>query len=488
VVVFIHMRLTSLHESRTEEAAIALLRASIAGTEYEGRVYLAGGYVRDEILGHASSDLDLVVNLPEGGLRFAAFLSTRLGLHPPIVFPRFGTARLTLQGVMHAGVNLSSVDIEAVAPRSEQYPDSGSRNPEIAAGSLEQDVERRDFTVNSLLKNVSTGEILDLTGRGIQDIKDGVLRTPMDPDQIFSDDPLRMLRAVRFAAKYGWQLAPGLLEAIRKNAARLEIISKERVRDELEKMLVSQNPKMAIQLLMDTGLIEYVHPKLAASMRAMVGMGQNSHHHLDVYNHVLEVLSNASPGVVERLSALLHDIAKPQTRTPHESKPGEYRFLGHEDEGAEVAREIMADLKFPGDVIEKVVVAVSTHMGMKDPEGASNAAIRRWARKLGDNLDIALDLMRADALGHDPAHRDPNDPGKAQYLKQRIATIGADQPKAQVQQKVVTGHDLQRIYGLKPGPGFKKYLEFVQGLVDEDPEITQEAACGALESEFGLKR
>ncbi len=479
-----------LHEGRTETTAVGLIKSLIAGSEFERKVYLAGGYVRDEVFGKDPKDIDVVVDMPNGGVKFAEYLARRLGIYKqdsnPVIFHRFGTAKTTLHGVHHAGIDLSSIDIESVAPRSEKYTDPASRNPDVSDGSMQQDVERRDFTVNSLLKNVSTGEVLDLTGHGVEDIRNGILRTPMDANIIFSDDPLRMLRAIRFAAKYGWQFAPGLMEAMRANAHRLEIISKERVRDELEKMLISPNPRLAIQLLMDTGLIEYVHPKLAASLRSMVGMAQNSHHHLDVYNHVLEVVSNSSPGVAERLSALLHDIAKPQTRTPHESKPGEYRFLGHEDEGADLAREIMVDLKFPSEVIDQVVVAVSTHMGMKDPESASNKAIRKWARKLGDNLDIALDLMRADALGHDPAHRDPQDPGKAQYLKQRISTIGADQPQSQVQQKVVTGHDLQRIYGLKPGPNFKKYLEFIQDLVDGDPEITQGAALAALEKEFGL--
>lgn len=483
------MRLHMLTEGIEEDTMLDLLRALVKGTTFEGKVYIAGGYVRDELMGNKPKDIDLVVNMPNGGIKLANYIAHKLGIHKegsnPVIYPRFLTAKLHFKGVKHRGVDLSNIDIEFVEPRSEQYNDADSRNPDVTSGTLKQDVERRDFTVNSLLKNLTTSEIEDLTGLGREDITKGILRTPLDPTIIFAEDPLRMLRAVRFAVKYGWQFAPGLEEALKDNAARLAIISKERVRDELNKMLISQDPKRAIKILIDTDLIDYVHPKLAEQLRAMVGMEQNEHHHLDVLNHVLEVVGAATPGVPERLAALLHDIAKPLTRTPHEKKPGQYRFLGHEDEGAKLAREIMQDLKYPNDIIERVVNAVSMHMGMKDVDKASDKAIRKWARKVGDYLDTSLDLLRADAMGHSPVHRDPNDPGGANKLKARIDQLGQQADIVQRQQ-IINGYDLMKIFNLKPGPHLGQMLNYAQDIADENPNTTKEEMLSLIKQQFNL--
>lgn len=482
-----------LTEGVREDAVISLLKSVISGSEYEGKVFIAGGYVRDEVLGNQPKDIDLVVNMPGGGIAFAEYLTRRIGNYKegsnPVIYPRFGTAKVHFNGIVHNGVDLTGMDVECVAPRVEAYnPDS--RKPVVSAGTLKQDVERRDFTVNSLLKNLSTDEVEDLTGLGREDLTTGILRTPLDPDIIFDEDPLRMLRAIRFAVKYGWQFAPGLEQAIAKNASRLGIISRERVRDELQKMLVSADPKRAVQIMMDTGLIEFVHPKLADALRKSVGMTQNRYHSHDVYNHIMEVLAHSSPGVPERLAALLHDIGKPYTRTPHEKNPGEFQFLGHEDESVKLTFEIMQDLKFPSDVIKRVVSAVGAHMGMKDPQGSSDRAVKRWVRGIHKHvpeaeaaaqaLDTALDLLRADAMGH--THKG-DDPGGVNYLRQRINDIGAAEAE-QLRQTVVTGHDLKNVFGMKPGPEFKPILDFVQDLVDGNPGISKEDALEAVRAKF----
>lgn len=480
-------------------ACIDLLQQLVKGTEYENNVFIAGGFVRDQVLigmgkNVESKDIDLVVNLPEGGIAFANFVTQKLGIAKegsnPVIFPRFGTAQIHFIGVSHNGIDLSDMTVETVMPRVETYA-PGNRKPEVALGTLRQDVERRDLTANSLLQNISTGEILDLTGHGVQDIKAGVIRTPLDPAVIFKEDPLRMLRAIRFAVKYDWQFAPEVLDALRTNAQWLQSISRERVRDELNKMLTSSDPKRAIKLLMDTGLVEFVHPKLAASLRQMVGMAQNRHHHLDVFNHVLEVIANASPGVPQRLAALLHDIAKPQTRTPHKTNEGEFSFLGHEDEGATIAKEILADLKYPQSTIDGVTSAVQYHMGMKDPKAVSDKAVRKWVRGVTAGaaedaagvLDVVLDLLRADALGH--LGHDPSDPGAVAYLKQRIETT-ANQNMVK-QQKVVTGHDLMSTFGLPPGPKFKEFLALAQDMVDENPNTSKDEILAAIGNKFNLK-
>ena len=244
-------------------AALDLISKHVASSSrFSGKVYLAGGAVRDEIMGKSSHDLDIVVELEGGGIELANWLSKKLNTtHSPTIFERFGTAMLSLDGVEHKGIDLSGVEIEMVQTRSEKY-DPDSRKPSTAFGSIEQDVMRRDLTINSLLKDLTTGEVLDLTGKGIQDIKDGTVRTPTDPNVTFDDDPLRILRAIRFTSRYDFHMTEEIKEAMINNAHRLKIISKERIKDELGKILTGPNPELGIQSLIDYDLLRFVLPTL----------------------------------------------------------------------------------------------------------------------------------------------------------------------------------------------------------------------------------
>ena len=216
-------------------------------------------------MGKDPKDLDLMISTPNGGIEFANWITKRVGSYKegsnPVIFPRFGTAKFNLGDVSHNGQDIGSMDIESVMPRSEKYT-PGSRKPEVGYSSLAGDAERRDLTVNSMFKNVSTGEILDLTGKGKEDLKKGVIRTPLEPSQTFTDDPLRMLRVVRFYAKYGWNIPTYIVRALKKSASMLNNISAERIQDELNKMLLSPNPDKAIKLLKVTDLLQYVIPEL----------------------------------------------------------------------------------------------------------------------------------------------------------------------------------------------------------------------------------
>lgn len=261
-----HIMLKSLLlEGNKEKAAEEFLSSLVKGTEWEDHVYIAGGYVRDQILGKDAKDIDLVVALPEGGIKFSEWATKKIGNYKagsnPVVFPNFGTAKFNLHGVNYHGIDLSDMDIEAVMTRGEKYT-AGSRKPEVAYSDLKSDVERRDATINSLLKKLSTGEILDLTGKGLSDIRAGIVRTPIDPDKTFSDDPLRILRMVRMAAKYDWKIPMKIIRSIKKNAAQLANISKERIHDETNKMLMTDFPFKAFRMLQIFGLMKYVFPSL----------------------------------------------------------------------------------------------------------------------------------------------------------------------------------------------------------------------------------
>jgi len=249
------------------DSALDLLQKIVkSSSEFKSHVFLVGGAVRDHVMGKETKDLDIVIDLPEGGIRFAEYLAKRLGIFKqgsnPVVYPKFGTAKIDLRGVKHNDVDLTGVDIEAVVTRTEVY-EPGSRKPEISFGTINQDVMRRDLTINSLVKDLTTGNVLDLTGKGFNDIKKGIIRTPGSANAILEEDPLRILRAIRFTSRYKYKLDKELERSIKEKVSELKNISKERIRDEFEKMIVNENAPHAIKLLVDNNLMEFIIPEYA---------------------------------------------------------------------------------------------------------------------------------------------------------------------------------------------------------------------------------
>ena len=352
-----------------------------AGTEFEGRVFLVGGCVRDEILGFETShDIDIVI---DGDALGAVEVLFQKGLseHKPVLFPRFGTAMLTIAGT----------NIEFVTARKESYLPT-SRKPEVEPASLLQDAMRRDFTVNTLMKNIFTGERLDLTGTGISDLTNKLLRTPSDPETTFFDDPLRMIRGVRFKYQLGFSFVPGLEDAIQKMSNRLSVLSYERIRDELVKILKLPNASEAVADLMRLNLL----PVFAPETVPMVGCIQGHQHHLDVWGHSLLALESAgNRDMTLSLATLLHDIGKPNCKTTETN--GTIRFIGHEIVGAEIARTLLNRLRFDSSVINDVCLLIRQHMRLTSMTELSRSAARRIIRDLGDNIARWLDLVEADS-------------------------------------------------------------------------------------------
>lgn len=457
-----------LKEGIKEKTAEDFIRQTIKGTEWEGKVFVAGGYVRDEFMGKDPKDLDLLVNKPNGGIDFANWITTKIGAHSegnPVTFPRFGTAKFNLRGITHNGIDISDMDIEAVMPRKEQYT-AGSRKPDVSVGELKDDVERRDFTVNSLLKDLSTGEILDLTGMGKDDIKAGIVRTPLSPDKIFTDDPLRMLRAVRFAIKYHWNLPMFMLRGLKKNSSQLQNISQERIRDELDKMLLTGSPDRAIKLLKVTDLLQYVIPE----MKAAVGMTQNKHHRHDVFSHTLQVIKGTQPVLIQRLAALFHDIGKTVTRSV---TPTGVHFYGHEDEGEKITEEVMRRLKYPIEIINAVKVAVRNHMRLKSAGDTavnlSDKALRKFRFDIGDELENVLNLIHSDNISHSDASSMPN---QIINIRKRLDALKSTSQKPNLP---INGNDLIKL-GLKPGPIFTQIMKEVTDAWFENPQISKSDA------------
>lgn len=466
-------------EGIREKTCESLLSDIIRNTKYENHVFIAGGYVRDELLGLDPKDIDIVIDLPNGGIEFTIWLAKKLNIFKdksnPVIFQNFGTSKLSLNGITYNGVDISSIDIEAVMTRGENY-NLNSRKPEVFYGNLKTDVERRDSTINSLLKNVSTGEILDLTGRGKMDLRMGILRTPVDPDITFSDDPLRMMRFIRQATKYNWEIDGKSLEGIKRNAYRIDIVSKERIRDELNKILTTANPDRGIDFLKTTGLLKYILPELEKS----VNMTQNSHHKKDVFGHTLDVLKNTQPDLVQRLMGLFHDIGKTITKTV---EPTGIHFYGHEEASEKITDEVMRRLKYPTDLINAVKIGVRNHMRLKQAGDTavnlSDKALRKFKLEIGDHLENVLNLIHADNISHSDSSSMPN---QIFNIRKRLESLKNIPKKPELP---INGNDLISL-GIKQGPMFKKILSAITDAWFENPQLTKDEAITIAKKVSGI--
>lgn len=464
------MKKKLLTETTEEDKILLFLQKIIKNTEWQGKVWLAGGAVRDEIMGKPPKDLDFVITGDiDAGINFATWLAKILNIYKPnsnpVIYPRFGTAKLSLSGNKY---NLVNTDLEFVAPRKEKYT-PGSRKPEVSRGELKDDILRRDLTINSLVKNISTNEIIDLTGKGIDDIKNGIIRTTSDPTIIYKDDPLRMLRSIRFSVKYGFKIIPEVIESIKKNAGLIDTISKERIQDELNKILVSPSPAQGIELLRDTNLLKYV---LGSKFMMLIGMTQNKHHIDDAYNHTLKVLQGTPPDLKTRLMALFHDIGKSMTRTVDDN--GDVHFYEHEKRGAALVKDIMKDLRYSNEMIDSVVKGVESHMQLKhgndDATKISDKLLRKFNMSMGDDLNNILDLIHADNSSHSD---DSSMPNQVNAIKDRLKTLNTDNNTKII--LPINGDDLIDM-GLKPGPIFREIMNAVQDAWYENPDLTRDEA------------
>lgn len=409
---------------------LATVREATRNTSFEGDLFLVGGAVRDELLGlPVQADFDLVTR---GSSAELAHLLFERGVSEiqPVTYERFGTAMVRVGGL----------DVELVTARKESY-EAGSRKPTVQSATYEEDAARRDFTVNTLMRGLHGGELRDPLGQGVVDLDAKILRTPLDPAETFRDDPLRMLRAVRFRWKLDFQPAEGLYEAIRQERERLRIVSFERIRDELLKMLAAPTGPDALAELMNLGLIEIFAPELVP----MDGCIQGSYHHLDVWHHSLLVMRKAGVGdEVLTLAALLHDVGKPPTRGIID---GHIRFLGHEAVGAELTQTVLRRLKIPQREIDTVARLVRNHMRIGTAGDFTAAAARRLIRDLDGDVGRLLRLVEADAssLAAKVRALDLNP------VRARIKEVTEDTPRDRLESPL-TGQEIMAIRNLPAGP------------------------------------
>lgn len=407
------------------------------------RVCIVGGYVRDLLIGRPTSpDVDLVVE-GANAADAARWLRSRWRRSEPVVeFERFGTAQVAF--ALPSGGRFA---VEMVRARGEAYsPDS--RKPTVRPGSLSEDVMRRDFTVNALLLD-SRGRVLDPTGWGIADLRRSILRTPLDPELTFAEDPLRMLRAARFSAQLDFRLAGGIEAAMATAAGRISIVSQERVRDELLKLLLAPRPDPALGLLLRTGLLRWFLPEVAD----LAGVEQGGYHVGDVFIHTAMAVEVAAPSRLVRLAALFHDVGKPATAQPGPDGP---TFHGHPQVGAELARQALRRLRLPGAEVEDVARLVELHIRpIQYRSEWSDSAVRRLWHDAGRLAPALLELARADT-------RASSYPTTAQIdeLDRRMAELTSLHPAGL--RSPLRGHDLKDRFQRPEGPWVGRALRVIE--------------------------
>jgi poly(A) polymerase len=413
------------------------------------QLYIVGGTVRDVLLHREdSNDEDLATDAtPDEIKRIVAPTRPQAIV---LVGERFGTVRL------HYPHNI----VEITTFRSEQYnPDS--RKPEVCFGTvLEDDLLRRDFTINAMACHPLTGEIIDPFG-GRQDLEAHLLRAVgNEPDKRFDEDPLRLLRGVRFASQLDFTIEPATRRSIVRQAVKLQKISRERIRDEMNKLLVSANPAKGLDLLVELGLMEWIVPEVL-SLRGVSQQALKVIHTKDVYAHVLRVVERSSPRLICRWSALLHDIAKPRTRTVEE---GKVHFFGHEDVGAYMARDILKRLHFDRDFIESVSKIVRLHMRANAyTSDWTDGAVRRLMLESGDNLLDLLDLSRADITSY-RADKINRAAARVTELTQRCQRLQEEAERVPLKSPL-DGNELMTIFGRGPGPWLRPIKDHLLSLV-----------------------
>ena len=417
-------------------------------------VFVIGGFVRDHILKKETKDIDIVTL--GSGIDLANKVSKELNSSPVKIFKNFGTAMILV----------NDIEIQFVGARKESYRND-SRNPMVENGTIKEDQNRRDFTVNALaisLNKKSYGEFID-PFNGLIDLKNKVLKTPLNPDITFLDDPLRMMRAIRFCSQLDFKIEDKTLAAIIKNIERIKIVAQERITEEINKIILSDQPSIGFKLLEKTGLLKIIFPEFQLLKGVEIKDGKG---HKDNFYHTLQVLDNLLPfsknNLWLRWSAILHDIAKPNTKR-FSSKQG-WTFHGHEDKGARMVPSIFRKLKLPLDdkmkYVQKLVLLHLRPISLTN-DSITDSALRRLLFDAGDDLDDLMNLCRSDITSK-------NKEKKIKYLK-RFETVKEklvdleDRDKIKNWQPPIDGKEIMSTFKLKPCKEVGLLKDFIKNAI-----------------------
>jgi poly(A) polymerase len=416
-----------------------LMRVGRVGDREGISAYVVGGYVRDALLGREVKDTDIVVL--GSGVEFARKAAKEFGRTNLIIFEKFGTAMLPMD----------DRKLEFVGARKESYS-KDSRKPHVEIGTLDEDLSRRDFTVNAIAAGLNENNFGELTDPfdGRTDLKKKILRTPLEPEATFDDDPLRIMRAMRFASQLGFEVDPDVLKAAGKMGERLKIVSQERITDEFLKIMSSPRPSIGLQLMYDAGVMEVVFPEVAQ----MAGVDQRQdHHHKDVLKHTLQVLdkiSEISSDLWLRMTALLHDIGKPRTKS---FKPEiGWTFHGHEDLGARMVKKIFQRMRFPMEHLPYVEKLIRLHLRPQALVDSivTDSAVRRLMFEAGNEIDDLMLLCHADITSKNQR--------LIEQVKQNYQLVAKKMIEVEEKDRIrnwqppLLGEEIMRVCGLSEGP------------------------------------
>lgn len=456
-------------DKKTDEL---ILKIGEIADHYNFEVYAVGGYVRDRILNRKRKEIDLLVigNGPD----FANIVSKELETDNITIYKNFGTAL----------INYGDYKIEFVGSRRESYT-KYSRKPSVEPGSFEDDINRRDFTINTLAFSINSknfGVIVDLFN-GYEDIKNKIIRTPLDPVITFNDDPLRIMRAIRFAAQLNFEIEENTLNAIENMRERLAIVSQERIVDEFFKIMMSNKPSIGLALMFKTKVLEFLYPEVAN----MAGVEQRKdYHHKDVFWHTLEVVDNVaerSNDLWLRLAALFHDIAKPITKA-YDEKVG-WTFHGHEELGARMIKNLFAKYKFPLYKIHYIEKLIRLHLrpiALVD-EQVTDSAIRRLIVAAGEDLEDLITLCRCDITSKNP-EKVRTYQKNYDLVVQKIHDV-IERDRLRAFKLPVSGDEIMKIFNLPPCRGVGIIKERIENaILDGEIENTYDAAIAYINKYF----
>ena len=440
------------------EEIIYFLKTIIENTEWEDKVFSVGGCIRDLLLGNEIKDIDLVIEKSEGGINFSKWLYLKgFLISEPVLYPTYGTSMFKLS-------EFPDYPLEAVCTRKERYLDHDTRNPETAFGSLEEDCFRRDLTINSLYQNISTLEIIDLA-KGQTDLKNKIIRTTSEPEMIFEDDPLRILRVIRFWGRLGkdWKIDEKILVGIEKLSNRLTILSRERVSSELVQILCCSNASDCLRLMENLGILKVILP----SISRLAGCKQGPQHFGDVFEHTLAVIDKVRPIQILRLAALFHDSGKPDCITYKEGIP---KFYRHEIYSANISLDALKSLAMSNEVKDLVYFLITFHMIFKQcgnkGEKLKSKKLRKYMNSWGeDKMNLLLELIDADNKSHSEEYCLPD---QVNEIRNKI-----NQEKEWFNYSLpVTGKDIMEIKNISPGPLVKSYKTYLLNFAYSHPNLS----------------